>query len=155
MPAIMGHSPASSIAAVPARSQNVSRSSAQDDEAKIRTYLRLLVEAPVRASDRLCAAEAAFIEIAADWSARSGVDRRTLADLGVPRDILDAAGIERTPVAELVRRQYSSDPFTVADLVRRSGVSTASVRAVLAEDERSGWIGRLASRGRAITYGLL
>lgn len=127
---------------------------AQEDEAKVRTYLRLLLGVPVRASDRLEPAEAAFIEVAAGWSGRSGVDRRTLADLGVPREVLDSAGIAATPVGELVRRQYGQSPFTAADLVRKSGVSVASVRAVLAEDERAKRIKRVKSEGRAIHYGL-
>lgn len=123
-----------------------------DDEAKVRSYLRLLVDAPVRTSDRLDPAEQAFVEAAARWSARSGVDRRTLTDLGVPRKVLDAAGIAATPVAELVRRQYGKTPFSSVDLVRRSGVSQASVRTVLAEDEKCGRITRVPSEGRAIHY---
>ena len=151
---IMGPGRATTIAAVPARGPGTTRRGAQENEAKVRTYLRLLVEAPVRASDRLDPAEAAFIEVAAGWSARSWVDRRTLTDLGVPRRVLDAAGIGATPVAELVRRQYGTSPFTAADLVRKSGVSMASVRTVLAEDERAGRVGRVKSEGRAIHYRL-
>jgi len=126
----------------------------QEDEARVRSYLRLLVDTPVRVSDRLDTAEEAFIDVAASWSASSGVDRRTLAGLGVPREVLDAAGITATPVADLVRRQYGTNPFTAADLVRKSGVSMASVRIVLAEDEQAGRIRRLQSKGRAIHYGL-
>lgn len=149
----MSRDTASSIAAVPTGSRNASRRSVQDAEAAVRTYLRLLVGAPVRVSDCLGSAEVAFITVAADWSARSGVDRRALEELGVPRDVLDAAEITPTPVAELVRRQYGMSPFTVADLVRKSGVSMASVRNVLMEDERSGRIERVAHRGRAVRYG--
>ena len=152
---IMGRHLATAIAAVPVRGgASTTRRGALDDEAKVRTYLRLLVEAPVRASDRLDPAEAAFIEVAAGWSARSWVDRRTLTDLGVPREVLDAAGIAAIPVAELVRRQYGTSLFTAADLIRRSGVSMASVRTVLAEDERAGRVRRVKSEGRAIHYRL-
>lgn len=152
---IMGRSLATAVAAAPARGgPSTARPGAQDDEAKVRTYLRLLVEAPARASDRLDPAEAAFIEVAAGWSARSWVDRRTLANLGVPRKVLDAAGIAAIPAAELVRHQYGTSPFTAADLVRKSGVSMASVRTVLAEDERAGRVGRVKSEGRAIHYRL-
>lgn len=152
---IMARRLATSIAAAPARGgPGTPRRGAQDDEAKVRTYLRLLVDAPVRASDRVDPAEAAFIEVAASWSARSGVDRRTLTDLGVPREVLDAAGIGATPVAELVRRQYGTSPFTAADLVRKSGVSMTSIRGVLAEDEQAGRVRRVKSEGRAIHYRL-
>lgn len=152
--AIMGRRLAPPTAAASVRGRSVSRRAAQDDETKVRAYLRLLVEAPVRASDRLDSTETAFIDVGATWAARSGVDRRTLAEIGVPREVLDAAGIAATPVGELVRRQYGTDPFTVADLVRRSGVSTASVRAVLAEDEKARRIRQVESQGRAIQYGL-
>lgn len=94
----------------------------------------------------------AFIEVAAGWSERAGVDRRTLREMGVPREVLDAAGVVATPVAELVRCQYGTRPFTVADLVRKSGVSMASVRSMLAEDERAGRVSRVKSEGRAIRY---
>lgn len=149
---MMGRPLAAVHTAVPARHAGTARRGAQDDEAKVRAYLRLLVEAPVRASDRLDLAEEAFVEVAGDWSARSGVDRRTLADLGVPRKVLDAAGIIATPVAELVRRQYGKAPFTAADLARKSGASLASVRTVLAEDERGGQVTRVPGEGRAIRY---
>jgi hypothetical protein len=106
----------------------------------------------VRASDRLDPAEKAFIDVGADWAARVGVDRKTLAEVGVPRKVIDAAGIALTPISELIRRQYGASPFTVADLVRTSGVSTGSVRAVVAQDERAGRIRRVESSGRAIRY---
>lgn len=151
---MMGSRVATSSAVTPTPRVGVTHRDAQDPEAKVRTYLRLLVEVPVRASDRLDPAETAFIEVAAGWSARSGVDRRTLADLGVPREVLDAAGIVGTPVADLVRRQYGTAPFTAADLVRRSGASLASVRTVLAEDEKGGRVTRVPSEGRAFRYRL-
>ena len=145
---------ATPIAAAPGRGSGTTESGTQNDEAKVRTYLRLLVDAPVRASDRLEPAEAAFIDVAARWSQRSGVDRRTLAGLGVPREVLDSAGIAATPVGELVRRQYGQSLFTAADLVRKSGVSMASVRTILAEDEQVQRIKRVKREGRAIYYGL-
>ena len=151
---IMGLRFASANAAAQPRGAGTALRGAHDDEAEVRTYLRLLVGEPVRASDRLDPAEEAFVEVAAGWSERSGVDRRTLADLGVPRKVLDAAGIAATPVAELVRRQYGKTPFTSSDLVRRSGVSQARVRTVLAEDEERGRVTRVASEGRATQYRL-
>jgi hypothetical protein len=151
---IMGRRTVTATAVVPARGTSASPRGAPDDEAKVRTYLRLLIGAPARAADRLDRAETAFIDAAAGWSERSGVDRKTLADLGVPREILDAAGLRATPVAELVRRQYGKSPFTAADLVRKSGVSMASVRNVLAEDEQTGRVTRVRSEGRTILYGL-
>ena len=136
---------ATTVAAAPALGPGTTRRGAQDDEAKVRTCLRLLVEAPVRASDRLDPAEAAFIEVAAGWSEHFGVDRRTLTRLGVPRDVLDAVGVVATPVAELIRRRYGKIPFIAADLVRKSGVSMATVRSVLAEDEQAGRSRRVKS----------
>lgn len=150
----MGRRHAAAIAAAPGHGSGTTGHDGQDDEAKVRTYLRILLGSPVRASDRLESAEAAFIDVAAGWSERSGVDRKTLADLGVPRGVLDSAGIAATRVGELVRRQYGQDPFTAADLVRKAGVSLASVRTVLAEDERTRRIKRVKSEGRAIHYGL-
>lgn len=151
---IMARRLATSKVAVPARGRSATRRGAEDDEAKVRSYLRLLIDAPIRASDTLDRAEPAFTDVAAGWSERSGVDRRTLADLGVPREVLDSAGINATRVAELVRRQYGKGHFTAADLARRSGVSMASVRSVLAEDEQAGRIRRVKSEGRAIHYEL-
>ncbi|MGH8981576.1 MAG: hypothetical protein ACRDWE_11270 [Acidimicrobiales bacterium] len=121
---------------------------------RVRTYLRLLVGAPVRAADRISSAIDGFVESGARWSSRSEVDRRTLADLRVPLDVLDAAGISATAVAELVRRQYEKSTFTAADLVRKSGVSMASVRNTLAEDEGARLITRVTSKGRTIQYRL-
>src|SRR5258708_13102488 len=49
-----------------------------DDEAAVRTYLRLLVEAPLRSSDRLGPAETPFVDLAAECARRPGSDPRTL-----------------------------------------------------------------------------
>ena len=144
---------ASATSAVPAPDGDAARPSSADESA-VRTYLRLLAGAPVRSSDRVEKAESDFIAAAADWAAEAGVDRRTLAEVGVSRQVLDAAGIRATPIAELIRRQYGTNPFTVADLARKSGASTASVRSVLAEDERTGQLKRVASTGRTVLYGL-
>lgn len=130
------------------------KSGSQDDEPSIRTYLRLLVGAPVRGSDRLEPAEAAFVGSAAEWAKRAGVDRKTLAGIGVPRQVLDAADVRGISVADLIRRQYPTSPFTIAEVTRRSGVSPASVRNVVAEDERAGRVQRLATKGRTAHYGL-
>jgi hypothetical protein len=73
--------------------------------------------------------------------------------VGVSRKVLDSAGLCSTPVSALIRRQYV-DTFTVADLVRKSGASVASVRTVVAEDERTGQLRRIASAGRTVLYGL-
>lgn len=136
------------------RSSATDMEAASDDEAKVRTYLRLLVDAPLRKSDRFEQAETAFAEVASRWCKRSGVDRRTMARLGVRREVLDAAGVSATPVAELVRRQYGKSTFSAAGLVRRSGVSMASVRSVLAEDEEAGRVVRIGRESRMIHYRL-
>ena len=126
----------------------------QDDEATVRTYLRALIGSPVRSSDRTEDSEPAFVQTIASWSEWAGVDRRTLAAVGVPRRLLNEAGVRRTPVGDLVRRRYTTDTFTVAELVRRSGASPSSVRKVLAEDERVGRLKRVATTGRTVLYGL-
>lgn len=133
---------------------NEVRAGSADDEAVVRAYLRLLVGAPLRASDRLETVEPAFVDVVDRWSERAGIDRRTLAAVGVPRRVLNEAGIRPTPVGELIRRQYSAEPFSVIDLVRRSGASPASVRGVIAEDEQNGQLKRVGSAGRNILYRL-
>jgi hypothetical protein len=130
------------------------RPAPHDEETAVRAYLRLLVGAPVRASDRVETCEPAFVEVVATWSERTGVDRRTLASIGVPREVLDEAGVRPTPVGDLIRRHYCADPFTVFDLARRSGVSIASVRGVIARDEQSGQLKRVGTTGRKVLYGL-
>jgi hypothetical protein len=138
----------------PGMSSRARRSGSLDDEAAIRTYLRLIADVPQRSSDRVGPAETAFIESAAEWAKGAGVDRRTLADVGVPAQVLDAAGIRNVPVADLIRRQYGTSSFTIAEIARRSGVSVASVRNVVAEDERARRVVRLANEGRAVQFGL-
>jgi len=143
-----------SLTSTPSAShQKGARASSPEGEEAVRTYLRVLVGAPIRATDRVEKAEAAFVEAVVGWADETGVDSKTLSAVGVSRRVLDEAGMRPTPVSELVRRQYT-DAFTVADLVRRSGVSSASVRAVLAEDERAGQLKRVASTGRTVLYGL-
>ncbi len=148
---IMARRPGDSMHA-PATRSGSAQPSSEDDA--VRGYLRALVGAPIRASDRVDTSEPGFVEAAASWSARSGVDRRTLSYVGVPRRVLDAAGLRPRPVADLVRRHYGSAPFTVADLVRKSGVSTASVRDVLIEDVEAGRLERRGTAGRMVLYGL-
>lgn len=127
--------------------------SSSEDEA-VRSYLRALVGAPVRTADRVAKAESSFVESAASWATRSGVDRRTLARLGVPRRVLEAAGLRPTPVGDLVRRQYETGPFTASALVRKSGVSATTVRGVLKEDVEAGRLERIEAAGRMVLYRL-
>jgi hypothetical protein len=149
---IMAIRPAASMYASAA--QRGSAQSASEDDDAIRGYLRALVGAPVRSSDRVETSEPGFVEAAARWSTRSGVDRKTLASLGVPRRVLDAAGLRLTSVGDLVRRHYGSEPFTAAELVRKSGVSATSVRDVLMEDVEVGRLERIGAAGRTVLYGL-
>lgn len=122
------------------------------DEAAVRTYLRLLVGAPERAGDSMQSAERKFIAVVARWSRRTGVDRRTLAGLGVPKAVLDRAGMIQPPVDEFVRRSYTRTPFDVATLARRACVSEGSVRQTLADDERTGLVERVTSPSRATRW---
>jgi len=123
-------------------------------EDAVRAYLRALVGAPVRPSDRVETAEPTFVHVIASWAERVGVQRQTLAAVGVSRSVLDRGGVRPTPLAELIRRNYTAGTFGVADLVRRSGASDGSVRAVVAEDERAGRLRRVGSSGRTVLYGL-
>jgi hypothetical protein len=148
----MAKRPAASTLRASAPQGGSTQPSSEDDA--VRGYLRALVGAPVRSSDRVDCSESGFVEAAARWSTRSGVDRRTLACLGVPRRVLDAAGLRATPVGELVRRHYGTDPFTAADLVRKSGVSAASVRGALVEDVEAGRLERIGTAGRMALYRL-
>jgi hypothetical protein len=126
----------------------------QGDESKARAYLRILVLAPERASDRLDTSRDVFIPVGAARSQRSGVYRGTLSQVGVSLEVLDAAGIALAPIGNLARRQYGSVPFTMTELARKSGVSVAKVRTVVAEDERAGRITRNESTARAVWYRL-
>jgi hypothetical protein len=148
--AIMSKRPEASTLRAPAPTGGGAQPSSEDDA--VRSYLRALVGAPVRSSDRVDLSEPGFVEAAVEWSMRSGVDRRTLALLGVPRRVLDAAGLRPTPVGDLVRRHYGTEPFTVADLVRKSDVSAASARSALIEDVEAGRLERIGTAGRAALY---
>jgi DNA-binding transcriptional ArsR family regulator len=99
--------------------------------------------------------EVSFVDAVGRWSARSGVDRKTLSRIGVDRRTLDAAGLKATPVAELVRRQYQVEPLSVADLARRSGVSPASVHQTIYDDESDGLIEAVETEGRTVLYRLV
>lgn len=134
---------------------NTSQVTDNANELAVRAYLRALVGAPVRATDRVETTEASFVDAAARWSGRSGVDRKTLSRIGVDRRTLDAAGLKATPVAELVRRQYSTEPFSVANLARRSGVSPASAKQTVSQDESDGLIETVGTKGRAVLYRLV
>jgi hypothetical protein len=148
----MARRPAASSSPATAGRGGSTQSSSEDDT--VRGYLRALVGAPVRSSDQADISEPGFVEAAASWATRSGVDRRTLAWLGVPRRVLDAAGLRPAPVGDLVRRHYGTDPFTAAELVRKSGVSATSVRKLLIEDVEAGRLERITTAGRMVLYGL-
>lgn len=119
------------------------------DEALVRAYLRSLVGRPERIADNLESTEPGFLHSGARWARRNGVDMRTLAGLGVARDVLDRAGIVQPPIEELVRAHYSRRPFDVATLTRRSCVSAGAVRQTLADDERLGRVERVTRPGCA------
>jgi hypothetical protein len=128
---------------------------AEHDEVAIRRYLRALVGAPVKGAERLDDHEAAFVDAVPRWSARAGVDRRTLLKMGVERRVLDRAGLRQPPAAELVRQHYPESPFSVADLARSSGIAANSVRQAVTQDEADGLLQRVGKDGRVILYGLV
>lgn len=125
------------------------------DELAVRSYLRALVGAPVRSADRVETTEVAFVDAVGRWSDRAGVDRRTLSRIGVERAILDASGLKQTPVGDVVRRHYQTEPASIADLARRSGVSPASVRQTVYDDESEGLIQAVHTKGKTVLYGLV
>ncbi len=126
--------------------------SVASDEAAVRSYLRLVVGAPLQATDAVPPAEQNFVAVAARWAKRTGVDRRTLAGLGVPKTVLDRAGVVQPPIGVLVGGHYSRTPFDVTTLARRACVSERSVRQAVADDERAGVIQRMPSTGRASSW---
>jgi hypothetical protein len=122
------------------------------DELAVRAYLRVLVGAPVRSADKVGTVEGPFVKAVGRWSERKGVDRRTLARIGVKQRVLEASGLEPTPVSEVVRRHYGKQPFTVADIARLSGVSAASVRKTVYEDESKGLVEEVEATSRALLF---
>lgn len=122
------------------------------DESAARAYLRALAGAPERVADSVLSTEQRFVAVAARWTKRTGIDRRTLAALGVPKKVLDRAGIVQPPIGLLVRQHYSRKPFDVATLARRACVSEGSVRRTIADDETTGVIQRAPSDGRATSW---
>ena len=126
---------------------------ASGDGMAVRRYLRSLVGAPLRGAADPSELEADFVAAAAPWAARAGVDRQTLAGIGVPRRVLDRAGVARATVAERLRRHWDPDPFTIADLARRSGIAESAVRQAVADEERTGSLIRTGRDGRTILYG--
>jgi hypothetical protein len=125
------------------------------DEAAVRSYLRLLVGAPVRATDEAAVTEQGFVAAAARWAGRNGVDRRTLSGVGVPKATLDRAGLRQPSIEVLIRHHYSTTPFSVATLARRSCTSEASVRQTLADDLRAGVVEQMPGPGRATMWRLV
>lgn len=128
--------------------------SVASDEAAVRTYLRLIVDAAVRQADEMGTAEEQFVAVAARWAKRTGVDRRTLAGIGVPRKVLDRARVVQQPIGLHVRRHYSKTPFDIATLARRACVSEGSVRQAIVDDVRTGHLQQAASEGRAASWRL-
>jgi hypothetical protein len=93
----------------------------------VRRYLRATVGAPI-GLDRIEGTEVGFVAAVARWAIAEGVDRRTLLRLGVSPSVLTLAGVRQVPVLERLRRFWAPAPFTIADLVRRSGFSETSIR---------------------------
>jgi len=123
------------------------------DEDAVRVYLRAVIGAPLKASAAdPSKGEAAFVGAAQRWAKQMGVDRRTLARIGVSRRVLDAAGVTAVSPETRIRRLYTREPFTIAELARCAGATEASVRRVLAAHEKTGEIVRAGRVGRALHY---
>jgi hypothetical protein len=118
----------------------------------VRRYLRAVVGAPLRGRGTIEEAQDGFVEVAAEWCAQSGVDRRTLLGLGVDRVVLDAAGVLQPPTHEVLRGWWPAGPFAVSDLARRSGFSESTVRQAIARDVEAGLLRRSIERGRAVLW---
>lgn len=122
---------------------------AAQEEADVRAYLRAVAGAPLRGRDSTASTESAFVAVAGRWAKRAGVDRQSLLTIGVSAETLDRAGVAPSSAQELVRAEYNSQAFTIADLANRACVSSSSVRSTVAEDEAAGIIERMPSAGRA------
>lgn len=122
------------------------------DDAAVRAYLRAVVGSPERAKDSVANTESGFVKAGARWAARSNVDRSTLEHLGVPRSVLDAAGVRQPPVADRIRPFYTAEPFNAATLARRACLSESAVRRALLRDELQGLVGRVLTPGRAVLW---
>ena len=122
------------------------------DETAIRAYLRALIGSPVRSADLMQTTQAPFVDAVGNWTERTGVDRRTLVRIGVDPKVLDLAGLKATPVSDIVRRHYQSEPLSVADLARRSGVSSASVRQTVYDDVSNGLVAAIDGPGKTVLY---
>jgi len=118
----------------------------------VRRYLRSVVGFALSGGDTVDDAEQKFTQIAAQWCARTGVDRRTLLVLGVSGRTLDAAGVRQVASNDLLRRYWPDGVFSVAELARRSGVSEATARQAMIRDEEAGLIRRAGREGRAVLW---
>lgn len=109
-----------------------------------------------------------FVAEAALWARENNVTPEAFISYGLPTDVLHDAGIlHAAPVAsrpgkrrtrvspDAVREAIPSGSFTIADLERASGASTATVRKVIAEMTEAGTLRDLGpdqahtGRGRA------
>ncbi len=129
------------------------RAAAEKSETAVRDYLRHL--AGLRPSGTVGARssrtgpghedalEADFVLHARQWAARTGVDARVLAEFGVKSDVLVRAGLVIRSASESARRQYGRQPFTVAQLAIRAGVSQATAQRVINADAALGEVERV------------
>jgi len=108
-----------------------------------------------------------FVELAATWAADNSVTPEAFVSYGVPADVLRDAGIVQAPSGvrggkrrgrvspDAVRAAVPDGSFTIADLERASGASTATVRKVIGEMTDAGSLRDLGpdqnhtGRGRA------
>lgn len=109
-----------------------------------------------------------FVAHAAGWAADNGVTPEAFVSYGVPADVLRDAGLVQAKTSasrggkrrgrvspEAVRAAIPAGEFTIADLERASGASTATVRKVIAEMTEAGTLRDLgpdqshSGRGRA------
>lgn len=90
--------------------------------------------------------------VVARWAELAGVDREALLALGVPRRVLDGAGVVKVPPNERLRRHWHPMPFSVGELARRAGISEVVVRKAVGQDEDEGVLRRVGRRGRTILY---
>lgn len=120
----------------------------------IRGYLPLLAETAVHISDRIEIAEESSLEIAGSWAYEAGVHEWPLAKGEVPSPVLGVAGLKESPAAILVGRYCVTELFTIVELDRQSGESSASVRNALSENERVGRVVRATTGERPVPYRL-
>jgi hypothetical protein len=131
-----------------------------ESEEAVRAYLQLcsptpplaLPEDPIARLLYRAAAEREFVRHAQGWARHHGIGWEAFAAEGVPREVLDRAGLRPSSqaptsgVADAAIQQLipRRQPFTVDGLVARTGASRKQVLAVITRGTEAGEIEEVA-----------